>query len=490
MNKHIYLESRKCLRRGWYARNLPDDGKLGDADQFFVNQGTEIGILAHRLYPDSVLVEWTGLLDTVNQTRRLMEDPSVSVIFEATFHTDGYTTRADVLVRNGDGWRVVEVKSSLFDPEVEDKLIDDVCYTVMVARQCGVNVNAATLLRLRPDFRRGMGVERMFGETDLTAVVQDRMSQFSCRWKEIREATAQPDRPLEVSSGRACLDCPYYADHCFGKGLEHPVRELPRISDKISAFLDAGILDLRDTPSDFPLELNDQQYTVLECARSGKPHIAPGLKATLDAVRWPAYYLDFETVQTALPLYPDIAPYAQIVTQYSIHRCPAVGKVDAHHEYLADPPRDCQRELAQHLIANLATEGSIIVYSSFESSRIGELAQRLPDLSEPLLVIRARLFDLLQVVRADYYHPAFHGSYSIKTVLPVLVPEMSYSGLEIAEGGAAMTVFARAALGQYDPTEWAEIRKNLLTYCGQDTMAMVQLHRVLWGFCREGIDPK
>jgi hypothetical protein len=483
MNKHIYLESRRCLRRGWYARNLPDDGKLGDADQFFVNQGTEIGILAHRLYPDGVLVEWTGLLDTVNQTRRLMEDPSVSVIFEATFHIGGYTTRADVLVRNGDGWRVVEVKSSLFDPEVEDKLIDDVCYTVMVARQCGINVNAASLLQLRPDFRRGMGGEQMFGEADLTAVVQGRMSLFSSQWSRIREATAQPVCPLEVSSGRACLDCPYYAGHCFGKGLEHPVRELPRIGDKISAFLDAGILDLRDTPGDFPLELNDQQYTVLECARSKKPYVAPGLKAALDVVRWPAYYLDFETVQTALPLYPDIAPYAQMVTQYSIHRCPAVGKVDAHHEYLADPQRDCQREVAQSLITDLGTEGSIIVYSPFESSRIGELAERLPDLAEPLLAIRARLFDLLQVVREHYYHPAFHGSYSIKTVLPVLVPEMSYSGLAIADGGAAMTVFARAALGQYSPTEWAEIRKNLLTYCGQDTMAMVQLHRVLFGLC-------
>ena len=139
--------------------------------------------------------------------------------------------------------------------------------------------------------------------------------------------------------------------------------------------------------------------------------------------------------------------------------------------------------MAQSLITDLGTEGSIIVYSPFESSRIGELAERLPDLAEPLLAIRARLFDLLQVVREHYYHPAFHGTYSIKTVLPVLVPEMSYSGLAIADGGAAMTVFARAALGQYSPTEWAEIRKNLLTYCGQDTMAMVQLHRVLFGLC-------
>ena len=364
------------------------------------------------------------------------------------------------------------------------ELIDDVCYTVMVARQCGVNVNAASLLRLRPEFRRGMGVEQMFSETDLTAVVQDRMSLFSVRWKEIREATAQPDRPPEISPCLACLDCPYYAAHCLGKGLEYPVRELPRLSaTQFNAFFEAGIPDLPDVPGDFPLELNDQQYTVLDCARSGKPYIAariegrPGrrplarlLPRFRDGLQCPAVIRGHRTLRS-------------MVTQYSIDRCPEVGQVNAHYEYLADPDGDCQRELAQSLITNLATEGSIIVYSPFESSRIGELAQRLPDLAEPLLAVRARLFDLLQVVRANYYHPAFHGSYSIKTVLPVLVPEMSYSDLGIAEGGTAMTAFACAALGQYSPTEWADIRENLLTYCGQDTMAMVQLHRVLSGVC-------
>lgn len=468
----------------WYIRNLPDTGEHDDVAEFYIDQGIEVGKQAHRCYADGVLVEWTSLHDMVNTTQRLMNDPSVSVIFEATFHIDGYTTRADVFRRHGNGWKILEVKSSLSDPEVKKELLDDLCYTVMVASRCGLNVTAASLLQIRRDFRRGVPAEEMFGETELTEKINQRMAEFSSRWADARDAALLPEPPPPAPC-TACSDCPYYTDHCFGRDVEYPVRNLPRIGEsRLIALLSAGILDKSNISGDFFAALNEQQQTVVQCVKSRTPYVSPELKAALDAVRWPANYLDFETVQTALPLYPDIAPYAQIVTQYSIHRCPSVGQVDAHYEYLANPQRDCQRELAQNLIFDLATDESIIVYSPFESSRIGELAKRLPDLAEPLLAVRARLFDLLQVVREHYYHPAFHGSYSIKTVLPVLVSEMSYSDLAIADGGAAMTVFARAALGQYSPSAWSEIRKNLLTYCGQDTMAMVQLHRVLWRLCR------
>ncbi len=217
MTKCIYLESQRCLRRGWYARNQPDDD-LCEADLFAIDEGIEVGKRADQLYPGGVLVKWAGRLGTVN-TQRLMNDPSVPAIFGATFHIDGYnTTWADILVRNGNGWRVVEVKSSLFNPEIDDQLIDDVCYTVMVATRCGVNVNAASLLQLRREYRRGDGVEKMFGETDVTTAVQNRMSLFSVRWTEIRDATAQSEPPI-ATPGSVCADCPYYAEHCLGKGL-------------------------------------------------------------------------------------------------------------------------------------------------------------------------------------------------------------------------------------------------------------------------------
>jgi len=129
-----------------------------------------------------------------------------------------------------------------------------------------------------------------------------------------------------------CPACPYCADRCIGKGIEHPVWELPRVKGpQLAAFFDAGILDLRDIPADFPLEsLTDQQHRVKECVVTEQSYVSSGLKAALDAVRWPVYYLDFETVSTGVPLYADVAPWTQHLTQYSIHRCEVPGVVDGH----------------------------------------------------------------------------------------------------------------------------------------------------------------
>ena len=479
ITKRIYLEARQCLRRGWYARNLLPEEPLSEAEQFLIDEGIEIGKRAQRLYSGGVLVEWSGLSGTTAKTRQLVNDPSVPAIFEATFHIDDYTTKADVLPRNGNGWRVVEVKSSLFKPEVDDDLIDDVCYTVMVATRCGVNVNAASLLQIRPEFRRDSGIDDMFGETDVLATVQERMLAFSSGWTEIPDATGRP-KPPAPTPGRACGNCPYYEEHCLGKGIENPVLDLPRIGGKVTAFFEAGILDLRDVPDDLAATLTDNQRVVLECARTRQPYVSPDLRDALADVRWPAYYLDFETVSTPLPLYADVAPHALLPTQYSIHRCTTPGAVDNHFEYLADPQRDCRRELAERLIADLGTEGSVVVYSGFEKGQIGGLIEHFPDLAEPLSAIHDRLFDLLSVVRKHYCHPDFHGSYSIKKVLPVVVPEMTYDGLKIAEGQAASVKFAKMARSQYSPAECEAIRRNLLIYCGQDTLAMVELHKALW----------
>ena len=484
MTKNIYLEARQCLRRGWFARNPPEVVALDEASQFHIDEGVEVGMQARLLYPQGVAVEWTGLPSTVARTQQLMNDPNVSVIFEATFAIDGYTARADVLRRHDQGWKIGEVKSRLAKPKVEEELLDDLCYTVMVASRCGVNVTGVSLLRIDRDYRLGMPVEAMFCESDATETVNGRMAEFSACWTAARDGTESPGPPSPTPC-TACGDCPYYDDQCFGRDMEYPVRNLPYLRpSRLVALLNAEMLDKGKVSGEFLASLNDRQQRIVQCVKSGTPYVSPGLRAELEAVRWPAYYLDFETVQTGLPLYPDVAPYTQLPTQFSIHRCSAPGVVDGHAEYLAaDPACDCRRDFAERLIAELGTEGSIVVYSGFERRIIGELAANLSDLAVSLWPIRARLFDLLPIVRKHFYHPAFHGSYSIKAVLPALVPAMSYSGLAIADGDTAAVKFAKMARGCYSPEECAVIRRNLLTYCEQDTRAMVEVHRALLQQC-------
>ena len=202
----------------------------------------------------------------------------------------------------------------------------------------------------------------------------------------------------------------------------------------------------------------------------------------MDKIEWPAFYLDFETVMTAIPLYPDIAPFTQIPTQYSIHKLTGLGSAAEHREYIGNPLKDNREELAKQLISDLEEKGSIITYSSFEKTTVNNLIKLLPELTESLQKLIDRMVDLEPIIRKGFYHPEFHERSSIKIVLPVIVPELSYKELEIGDGDSAIAAFAYMALGKITGEEAEKMKSNLLVYCAQDTMAMVKLHETLYNW--------
>jgi len=167
------------------------------------------------------------------------------------------------------------------------------------------------------------------------------------------------------------------------------------------------------------------------------------------------------------------------LTQFSVHKTDGSGNILNHYEYIADQTKDCRREIAEKLIEYLDVEGSIITYANSERLAISKLGVLFPDLLEKLSEIIERIVDLELIVRKNYYDVNFHGRSSIKKILPVLVPEMDYSSLEIRDGGNASAAFAFMARGQYDGKKIEETKKNLLRYCAQDTLAMVRIHQFL-----------
>ena len=246
----------------------------------------------------------------------------------------------------------------------------------------------------------------------------------------------------------ACRECNYFDNRCLGAGIVHTVLEIPGLHHKKLKRLSAeGTIDLSRIPDD--LELNDRQQRAMNAALSGRPIImATGLAAALAGISWPCHYLDFETVATAMPLYEGHACHQQVLTQFSIHHRDDISAEPSHSEYLADAARDCQYQVAAALIAALGEKGAIIVYSSFEKTRITALRDAFPELAAPLDMILGRLVDLLSFITDYVSHPDFKGSYSIKKVLPTLVPDLSYKGLRSPTAIAAITRFARAARGE------------------------------------------
>ena len=372
--------------------------------------------------------------------------------------------------------------------------IDDMAYTAMVVGHCGLDITRVSLLLVSRDYRLGMPDDKLFVEIDHTDEVMGRVEELEPLRQDIEEITRAQEKP-EPLLVYECRQCELFGE-CMGKDIANHVFNLPRLNKSKFAKLAAlGIDRIEDIPDGF--SLTEYQARVVDCVRRNETFIGEDLRDELSAIAWPAYYLDFETVMTAIPLYPDTAPYTQIPTQYSIHRCPEVGLIDGHFEYLADPSMDCREELARNLINDLGEEGSIFAYSNFEKAIIKGLARLFPDLAERLLSLTECIVDLEAIIRRNYYHQGFGGSTSIKWTYPVmvseltgdifeimggksvpaLVPKISYNELEVKEGDSASAAFAYMALGKDPDPETT--KRNLLEYCKLDTLAMIRLHQRL-----------
>jgi CRISPR/Cas system-associated exonuclease Cas4 (RecB family) len=472
VTKEVFLKAVTCPTCGWFLLNTPGEPP-SPGEQLRMQEGQEVHQRARGLFSEGVFAV------SPQQTGVLVASHGVGAVFEAAFSVEGCSARADILQRQNGGFHVMEVKSSLHNEnEVAQEHIDDLAYTTMVLRRADVPIRTASLLLLSRDWRLGMDDQALFVVTDRTADVVARADEFAADWADIRDAVVgeKPPPPTPILE---CKACEYFGSRCIGKGVEYPIFDLPRLRQKkFDELRQLGVMTIPGIPSDF--DLTPPQARIRRAVRSGRPVVnKAALKRLLAEVRWPALYLDFETGKLALPVWPDVAPHEQVVTQYSLHICSAPGKVVEHREYLADPSRDCRRELTERLLDDLSGDGSIISYSSFEKTILRGLAQRFPDRADALARCIDRLFDLERVIREGYYHPEFHGRTSIKTTLPVLVPEMSYDGLDVPEGDAAMAAFARMARRECDPMTTMKIRRSLLDYCAQDTLAMVKLHEAL-----------
>jgi CRISPR/Cas system-associated exonuclease Cas4 (RecB family) len=440
-----------------------------------MEQGKEIGRLARSLYPEGIFVNELSSPAAAARTRDLLANPDTHSIFEATFLAGSYIAKADILVRDAKSWELIEVKSSVV---AKDELIDDMAYTTMVAQVAGFSPSTISLMLIDKNYRFGMPVERLFVKTDMTEQVLARVEEFKTAFDYVDSVSSTPEEP-EPRLIFNCKQCEYFSE-CVGEGVQSHIFNIPRLRQTaIEELIASGIISIRDIPDSF--SLSDNQRRVVECVRRGTMQVDPVLRQKLAGIHWPVFYLDFETMMTALPLWPNIAPYEQIPVQYSLHICESSGNIIRHMDYLADPHRDCRRELAKRLIVDLKGEGSIITYSSFEKTTISALSRIFPDLADNLQSLIGRIVDLEPCIKC-INHPEFCGRTSIKIVLPVLVPDLSYEGLEIANGDAALVTFAMMAQGKMGADEMERKRAALLEYCTMDTLAMVRLHEVLHGF--------
>ena len=238
-----------------------------------------------------------------------------------------------------------------------------------------------------------------------------------------------------------------------------------------------GVTDIREIPPDFT-GLNQLQERVRDVVQSGNRYHDPAIAKELGRAKFPVHFLDFETFMPALPVFVGTRPYQAIPFQWSDHVLPKRGQV-SHHEFLHEGSDDPRRTFAESLLKTAGKGGSIVVYSGYEGRCLRELEAEFPDLAPDFEKLRARLFDLHPVIKRHVYDEAFHGSFSIKKVLPAIVPHLCYDDLEIGEGSLASLAYEEMRKTSTPADRTAELRCNLLAYCRRDTEAMLELFKVL-----------
>jgi hypothetical protein len=287
--------------------------------------------------------------------------------------------------------------------------------------------------------------------------------------------------PPEVSTGPHCINpvvCEFFF-HCNQTLPEDHIGYLPRLNSKTMEQLEEiGVESIHKIPDDF--ELSEFQRRVCTAMQTGKPWFSAELKAEFEPLKYPLYFMDFETVNPAIPRFVGMHPYDHIPFQWSVHVQREPGAAPNHFEFLAMNSDDPRPAFISSLCEALGEAGTIVVYNQqFESQRLWELAGWLPEYTQRIRGIQGRLWDLLPVVRNHVYHPAFGGSFSLKAVLPAFVPGMTYEGMEVANGQAAGLAWESMISGNSSHSERQAKRGALLKYCGQDTLALVNLVETL-----------
>lgn len=470
LTKSRFMAGLQCPRYLWISTNQTKSLPPTDlVTQNIFDQGHQVGNLAKQLYSEGIDLAGLGFQQSLDETARCLGGRRP--VFEAAIRAGRLYARVDVMNPVGNGaWDIIEVKSGT---SAKDENIADVAFQRYVAVSAGLTVDRCRLAYLKKDFVKHGPIDpkELFVTDDITDEVSELSGGIADSIEDMLE-TISGDCPDPFIS-RACdypRTCPLKPE-CWRNMPEHPVTSLYRAGDKADELLRRGITAITDIPTDFVL--NDKQSIQLSCVRSGLVHRdVKELSGFLAGLDYPHYYLDFETFNTAVPVFDGTRPYQQIPFQFSLHTATSPVSGLTHRQFLYRGNGDPRPELLAALKEALGSGGTVIVYNqSFEQDVLERLSEAFPEYRDWVSDAVARMADLLVPFRAfHYYHPDQNGSASLKNVLPA-VTGTGYDGLNIANGQVASIRYFNAVYGN-EPEPMEELFADLEEYCGQDTEGM------------------
>lgn len=485
LTKHNFKSWKQCQLRAWHQLHSPKLVQVPTVvDQYRWRVGLEVHGLAQELFPEGIKVELEegDFRQAVAQTEKLFDESDIKTIFEASFEVESCRLRCDILRRQDtNSWTLIEIKDST---RVKESHLLDIWYQYHLLQKLEIDLTDVQVLYLNKNYvfdGNSLNLHELFTSESVYEVIGQMETELTEEFEEFIDVTQGETTP-NVSPSKHCKhkdadkECEFFS-HCTTDKPKFWIYRLPRISEKKwKQLTDLGIEDISEIPEDFKLTPN--QEIVRSTTVSRIPMLQDGLQEALDSFEFPCYFIDFETSNPAIPKYAGTRPYQQIPFQWSCHVLSEDGTQE-HYEFLHDSNTDPQKPLAESLIDLLSSQGSIIHYSPFEKKVLSELSESLPEFSERIEALKIRLIDLKKILSDHYYEADFLGSYSIKKVLPVLCPTLSYDTLSIQEGSEAAIQYMNMLKLDTANEERVSIKEALLKYCKQDTLAMVEVWRKL-----------
>jgi len=466
LTKTNYLQYLACPEELWMQMNLDLPSSISSDALFKIEQGKLIDKLAHRLFIEGCTVQNI----TIDQK---------NVRFQEGAEVGDYQVRADITVVDPESGRsnLFEVKATT---AVKKEHIHDVAFQQMVFQNSGTEIDKCYLVHINKEYITNGSLDLCdyFNIQEITKEVQAIKEETAIRAQEALTFINGPEPKKRITFGcENKLKCPFVQQH-FTDLPEYSVYDISRIhSKKLKLLIDAEQLNIMDVPTDFPL--SDKQRVQVDIAQQNIVNInKEDIKSILDGLEWPLYFLDYETYSYVIPPQPRHKPYQQMLFQYSLHVLESPDAELQHFEYLlreqTEPVENIVMSLREHIKAE---EGTVIVWNkAFETGRNKELANIFPKHADFLLSLNSRVYDLMEIFsKGLYLHPDFKGSASIKNVLPVLCPELSYGDLVIQNGMEAVIQWHNMTTGEFRGDHQELVYQALLKYCELDTFAMVRI---------------
>ena len=488
ISKSDFLKYKECSSYFWFWKNDPkvlSEEKVVPFIQRLKSQGYEVELFARHLFPNAKLI--SGTLHEAALTTKNEIEKGGKEFFQASFLIDDLFTSCDMLVWNElfSGWDIIEVKSSTDKDRKKKEHVLDAAFQRVVLEKAGLKVVNVYLLELNKEFYRSGDInpDDIFNTTEITTECIELESQVKVEIQDAKDLLSKPN-PLSCS-------CEYKgrSRHCRAFKYLHPdvpeysiydLRAIGSSKKVLRSIVDSGHLRINEIPDSIKLnKTHALQKYVLET----KEIIIEKEKIQFqfEELIYPLYFLDYETLACGIPKFDNTYPYQQTVFQYSLHIMNESGQLQ-HKEFIHIDQSSPVHLVAKRLREDIGDQGSVIVWNkSFEGKCNQDMAKVNADLSTFLLNLNDRIFDLMEIFRRmEYLDNAFKGSYSIKNVLPVMCPDLTYDTLEVSNGAQAVVEFENLIFGHLLHGDDKEIKlKALLEYCKLDTLAMVRIYEEL-----------